>query len=138
MNHGVWSRFIIAGLAGLMASGFAGAQVVEFNRDIRPILSDNCFACHGPDKNQRKGDLRIDTEEGAFADRGDTKVLVAGKPEQSELVRRITHNDDKKRMPPAKFGKRLTDREIELLRRWVEQGARWQKHWSLKIGRAHV
>jgi mono/diheme cytochrome c family protein len=131
MNHGVWTRFLLAGMVCLAASGLAGAQVVEFNRDIRPILSDNCFACHGPDKNQRKAELRLDTEEGAFADRGDTKVLVPGKPEQSELVRRISHSDDKKRMPPAKFGKRLTDRQIELLRRWVEQGAKWQKHWSL-------
>jgi mono/diheme cytochrome c family protein len=136
MPQRVWSRFVMAGLACLAASGVAAAQpplpqVVEFNRDIRPILSDNCFACHGPDKNQRKAELRLDTEEGAFADRGDTKVLVPGKAEQSELVRRISHSDEKKRMPPAKFGKRLTDRQIELLRRWVEQGAKWQKHWSL-------
>src|SRR5262245_52654173 len=94
MNHNVWLRLVVAGFACLAASGTAGAQVVEFNRDIRSILSDNCFACHGPDKNQRKAELRLDSEEGAFADRGDAKVLVPGKPEQSELVRRITNTDE--------------------------------------------
>ena len=76
--------------------------VVEFNRDIRPILSDNCFACHGPDKNQRKADLRLDTEEGALADRGDSRPIVPGKADQSELIRRVTAKAKGERMPPAK------------------------------------
>src|SRR5882724_1652965 len=107
-------------------------EVVEFNRDIRPILSDNCFACHGPDKNQRKADLRLDTEEGAFADRGGYRPIVAGKADQSELYLRITapEGGEKKRMPPAKFGKKLTEHQIALVKRWIEQGAKWQKHWS--------
>ncbi len=104
--------------------------VVEFNRDIRPILSDNCFACHGPDKNQRKADLRLDTEEGALADRGDSRPIVPGKADQSELIRRVTAKAKGERMPPAKFGKQLTPRQVALLRRWIEQGAKWEKHWS--------
>jgi hypothetical protein len=103
---------------------------VEFNRDIRPILSDNCFACHGHDQNKRKADLRLDTEAGAYADRGDSRPIVPGRPDQSELYRRITSTDEKKRMPQAKFGKKLSPRQIELVRRWIEQGGKWQDHWS--------
>jgi hypothetical protein len=106
-------------------------RVVEFNRDIRPILSDNCFACHGPDKEQRKADLRLDREEDARADRGGYHTLVAGKPDESELYLRVSAEDEGQRMPPRKFGKKLTGRQVALIRRWVEQGAKWQKHWSL-------
>src|SRR5262245_328908 len=106
-------------------------QVVEFNRDIRPIFSNNCFACHGPDKNQRKARLRLDTEKGAFADLGEYHALVPGNLKESELYQRITATDVDERMPPRKFGKTLTKRQIDLIRRWIEQGARWQKHWSL-------
>src|SRR2546429_1122681 len=106
-------------------------RTVEFNRDVRPILSDNCFACHGPDKNKRKADLRLDTEEGAFGDRGEVVIIVPGKPEQSELFRRISTTDEKLRMPKAKFGKKLSAQQIDLVRQWILQGAKWQKHWSL-------
>ena len=109
----------------------ASAEVVEFNRDIRPIVADNCFACHGPDKSQRKASLRLDSEEEALADRGGYQAIAPGRPEKSELVRRITAEDVKERMPPAKSGKKLTQPQIELLRRWIEQGSKWQKHWSL-------
>ena len=106
-------------------------QVVDFNRDIRPILSDNCFQCHGPDKARRKANLRLDTEEGAFADLGDHRALVPGDLGKSELFRRISADDEQERMPPKKAGRPLTDRQIALVRRWIEQGAKWQKHWSL-------
>jgi mono/diheme cytochrome c family protein len=108
-----------------------GAQRVEFNRDIRHILADNCFACHGPDKNQRKAHLRLDRQEDALADRGGYQAITPGKPEKSELYHRITSEDAKERMPPAKSGKKLTPTQIDLLRRWIEQGGQWQKHWSL-------
>ena len=85
-------------------------QIVDFNRDIRPILSDACFHCHGPDKSKRKAGLHLDTAEGAAA------VLVAGKPAESELVKRITTADPKKRMPPVASGHSLTKDKIELLR----------------------
>jgi hypothetical protein len=100
-------------------------QVVEFNRDIRPILSNTCFTCHGPDSNNRKADLRLDQELSA------RRVLVPGKTGKSELYRRITAKKLKERMPPAKHNKQLTPREIELIGRWIDQGAKWQGHWSL-------
>jgi hypothetical protein len=106
-------------------------RTIVFNRDIRPILSDNCFLCHGPDKSQRKARLRLDLEENALADLGGYHAIVPGRPAQSEVVLRITEKDEKKRMPPASTGRKLTPRQIELLRRWIEQGAKWQKHWSL-------
>ena len=118
-------------LLGSVAEAASGDPVIEFNRDIRPMLADNCFACHGPDKNQRKADLRLDREEGALADRGGYQPLAPGKPETSALYRRILGADGKQRMPPAKTGKALTKRQIELLRLWIEQGGKWQKHWSL-------
>jgi hypothetical protein len=105
-------------------------DIIEFNRDVRPILSDNCFQCHGPDKAKRKANLRLDLEEGAFADLGGHKALVPGDLAKSELFQRITAPDEKERMPPAKAGRRLIARDVEVIRRWIEQGAKWQRHWS--------
>jgi len=102
----------------------------EFNRDIRPILADNCFQCHGPDSAQRQADLRLDQEEGAFADRDGTPTIVAGQPDQSELFRRIMSADPDERMPPADSSRHLDEQQIETIRRWIEQGAPWQAHWS--------
>src|SRR6187455_1927329 len=114
----------IIGLVAIVASTSSGQAPkpakVEFNRDIRPILSDTCFACHGPDQNQRKADFRLDQAESARGDRGGYFALAPGKPDQSELLRRITAKDGK-RMPPAKFGKQLSAAQIELIRRWIEQ-----------------
>src|SRR5205823_1445458 len=96
MRRREWLSILFLGLAWT-ANEARGAgstpRAVLFNRDIRPILADNCFACHGPDRNQRKADLRLDTEEGAFADRGETRPLVPGKPDQSELYRRVSADD---------------------------------------------
>jgi len=119
-------------LAGLAVNSSAAAQQpVDFNRDIRPILSNKCFACHGPDEGKRQAGLRLDDakvatsalESGAIA-------IVAGDPEASELVRRVTHADEAERMPPAEFGKPLLPGEIAALRRWIEQGAHFAAHWS--------
>ncbi len=127
--------FLLAGLAALSLTTIARADApkgtVEFNRDIRPILSNTCFVCHGPAKSTRKADLRLDVEEAAFADRGGYRAFVPGKPEQSEVYRRIVTRDAKERMPPVKHSKHLTAREIDLVKRWIEQGAKWQGHWSL-------
>ena len=99
---------------------------VDYNRDIRPILSDNCFACHGPDARQRKADLRLDIREAVLAH---DKVLVPGKSSESELIRRLVATDNKL-MPPKKSGKSLTPAQIDLLRRWVDQGASYAQHWA--------
>src|SRR5262249_4186358 len=111
------------------------SPTVEFNRDIRPILSNNCFVCHGPDPKLRKAKLRLDVAADAFADRGDYSAIVPGKPEKSELNLRITHKNPQKRMPPATHAKQLTAREVGLLKSWIEQGAKWQGHWSLLAAR---
>jgi hypothetical protein len=116
-----------------LASGALAAPdaAVEFNRDIRPILSDRCFACHGPDQSKRQSKLRLDMEAIAKSDLGGHFAIVPGEPASSELIRRVSSNDNARRMPPAYSGAaKLSDREIDLLTRWIAQGARWQKHWS--------
>ena len=134
-------RALLAMLAGVVslttawrARGAAAEgelpRVIEFNRDVRAILSDACFQCHGPDSAKRKADLRLDTEAGAFARREKTSTLVPGNPAQSELYRRITTANADDHMPPAKSGRQLAAREIEVLRRWIEQGAKWEGHWA--------
>jgi hypothetical protein len=123
-----FAAFGVSLLAALVA-GAADAPV-SFNRDIRPILSDRCFQCHGPDENQRQAELRLDTPDGLTAKRESGFVIVPGKPEESQLWRRITSADPAERMPPADSGKKLSEREIATLRAWLEQGAKWEKHWS--------
>src|SRR5579864_7597958 len=106
-------------------------QRVEFNRDIRPILSETCFGCHGPDKAKRKADLRLDSEASAFADLGGYRAIVPGDLDNSELYQRITAEDPEERMPPKESGRALSPEQIDAIRRWIEQGAKWQKHWAL-------
>ena len=100
---------------------------VSFNRDIRPILANNCFACHGPDEKHRETKFHFDTEDGAFAKRG---VIVPGKAADSLLVQRITNPDPDEHMPPPDSGHALTDKQIDLLRRWIDEGAKWDTHWA--------
>ena len=92
------------GLILLLLQPAAGEEI-QFNRDIRPILADNCFPCHGPDSAARQGELRLDTEDGAFASEG---ILVRGKPKQSQLFARLHHSDPAERMPPTDSGKSLS------------------------------
>jgi mono/diheme cytochrome c family protein len=103
---------------------------VDFNRDVRPILSDNCFACHGPDEQARMVELRVDTREGMFADRGGYSVIVPGNAEESILYQRISSDMDEVRMPPPASGRTLTPQQIELIRRWIDEGAEWRGHWA--------
>jgi hypothetical protein len=120
-----------AGGAALFAAILPVSAEVEFNRDIRPILSENCFQCHGPDPGSRKEDLRLDTKEGFFAstaDRGPT--VVAGKPDESPMFQRVGSDDPDEIMPPPESHKQLKPEEKELLRQWIAQGAVWQPHWS--------
>ncbi|MCY3759523.1 MAG: c-type cytochrome, partial [Acidobacteria bacterium] len=104
---------------------------VDFNRDIRPILADNCYACHGPDQNQRMAGLRLDLQDSALGrlDSGH-RAIVPGNPEESQLIRRITAGDEALKMPPAYSGKELTRQQIDLLTRWIRQGAPWSRHWA--------
>jgi hypothetical protein len=124
---GAWLLLSLAARAAEPTS----PERIEFNRDIRLILSDNCYQCHGPDANQRQADLRLDVEASALAQRDGRQAIVPGDPEASELVRRITAADPDQRMPPPESGKSLTAGQVELLRRWISEGAAWQRHWSL-------
>src|SRR5262245_22887405 len=99
------------------------ADPVRFNRDVRPILSDHCYQCHGPDAARRKADLRLDRE-------ADARHVLAGKRGESELVRRITAKDPEERMPPRKAGRDLSAAQIDVLRRWATEGAKWEQHWA--------
>jgi hypothetical protein len=109
----------------------AAANDVDFNRDVVPILSANCFKCHGPDPEQRKAGLRLDHRDQAVkpVDSGETPI-VPGKPDKSELVRRIFSNDTSERMPPPESKKELTQAQKETLRRWIAAGAVYEPHWS--------
>ncbi|MCX7701287.1 MAG: PSD1 and planctomycete cytochrome C domain-containing protein [Gemmataceae bacterium] len=109
------------------ASPAVGAEpTVDFNRDVRPILSDNCFRCHGPDEKERKAELRLDVRESAVGQ----EVIVPGKSGESELLRRITAREASQRMPPPSTGKQLSEAQIETLRRWIDEGASYAKHWA--------
>ena len=125
-----WFHRLFPALALTIASCVAGAGEVRFNRDIRPILSDKCFKCHGPDANHRKADLRLDTLEGALADLGDYAAVVPGAPGKSELIARITTGDEDDVMPPPDTGKTLSDDEKKLFRDWIAQGGEYEAHWA--------
>ncbi|HYK89344.1 MAG TPA: DUF1553 domain-containing protein, partial [Acidobacteriota bacterium] len=105
----------------------ASVKPVDFDRDIRPILSDNCYACHGPDEKKRRASLRLDTREGAFAK---SNVIVAKDPERSRLIQRISSADPDFHMPPPESDRVLTENQIALMRRWVQEGAKWETHWA--------
>jgi hypothetical protein len=122
-------------LAPLLASSAFAADApipakIEYNRDIRPLLADTCFKCHGFDKNTREADLRLDIREAAVAKIDDIHPIVPGKPDQSEVWRRITTKDEDDVMPPKKANRQLTDREKQVIRKWIEQGAEYQVHWA--------
>jgi hypothetical protein len=123
-------RRVSAGLIGaclvMPASGQADQPAILFNRDVRPLLSENCFHCHGPDKIHREADLRLDDRQIAV----DTGAIVPGDPDSSELIRRLQTGDADERMPPVETHKSLTPDQIDLLRRWVQEGAPYQRHWA--------
>ncbi|MGC1274873.1 MAG: PSD1 and planctomycete cytochrome C domain-containing protein [Planctomycetaceae bacterium] len=125
------ARTLLAvGIVVSAATARSDDRPIDFGRDIRPILSDKCFFCHGPDPAHREADLRLDWQDGVLADRGGYAAVVPGKPDESELIARITADDESMKMPPAESGKSLSPEQIELLRRWIEQGAEWEGHWA--------
>ena len=132
-------RCLAASALFLIGASWTPAQVsdtpkpVNFQRQVRPILADNCFQCHGPDQRTRQAKLRLDTEDGAFAERPGGRTIVPGDPKASLLYQRISHESDAKRMPPPRLSKKtLSAEQIELLRRWIDEGASWDQHWSFK------
>ena len=106
------------------------AGSIRFDRDIRPLLAENCFACHGPDAGKRQADLRLDTAEGATADRDGVRAVVAGNPSASELLTRISSSDPDVVMPPPDSHKLLTTEEKQLLQQWIAEGAPYESHWA--------
>jgi hypothetical protein len=124
---------LLGAAASVMGLGarttFADDEIV-FSRDIRPILSQNCFDCHGPDDKQRKADLRLDSKDGLFTELGGQTPFVPFKPEKSEALRRMASDEPDERMPPPKIGKRVSAAQLDLIRRWIAQGAKWSQHWS--------
>jgi hypothetical protein len=105
---------------------------VRFTRDVRPILARHCFPCHGPDENKRKAKLRLDLKEGAFAEHDGVRPFVPGDLEESEAIRRVSSTDSTEQMPPGGKEKRLAPEQSEVLKRWVEQGAKWETHWAFE------
>ena len=128
---------LLALLPFLVSASFAAEDKIQFNRDIRPIVADNCFHCHGPDPAARKASLRLDTEAGFFAVRlnkdgkEEPPTVIKGHPEKSSLFQRISSKDEEEIMPPPKEHKTLKPAQIALIKHWIEQGAPWQPHWSL-------
>jgi mono/diheme cytochrome c family protein len=123
-----WPRWPGLGVLGLLVGSWPALadDAIQYNRDIRPILAENCFACHGPDNNARKADLRLDRREDAV----EAGAIVPGDADNSELIFRISAEDVELRMPPAKSNKTLTAEQKDLLKRWVASGAEYQPHWS--------
>jgi hypothetical protein len=123
---------LAAVVSAVSAAGRAGQQApasppLSFNRDIRPILANNCFACHGPDEKKRETDFHFDTKDGMFLEEG---IVVPGHAAKSVLVKKITEPNPDDRMPPPDSGHALTETQIGLLKRWIDEGARWDTHWA--------
>ncbi len=125
-----WLLVLSAGTLAVAADP-ADVAPVDFSREVRSLLSNHCFQCHGPDENSRDSELRLDTKDGAFANLGDHFAIVPGDPEASELLRRVATDDvDLKMPPPDSDYEPLSDEQIDTLRRWIAEGASWQVHWA--------
>ncbi|HMO93037.1 MAG TPA: PSD1 and planctomycete cytochrome C domain-containing protein [Pirellulaceae bacterium] len=135
---GLLKLLIVGCCTGAMTAAYCGQSInaqeeapqlagkIHFARDIRPILADTCFNCHGPDEETRETDLRLDQ----YSSLLDAGILVPGDVEASELFRRLVAKDARTKMPPPDFHKKLTDEQIQMFRQWIEQGATWSEHWS--------
>jgi hypothetical protein len=126
-------RFVVLNLSalGAVTTASVGAEPVRFNEQIRPLLSDRCFACHGPDAKRREADLRLDVRADAVGDGDGPRGIVPGKPQASAVWERITSTDPELQMPPASAKKpKFTPAELALIRRWIEEGAEYEGHWA--------
>ena len=128
--RGVTARAFLIGLAGLFVAGGLAATPVDFNLEVQPLLSRSCYPCHGPDEESRKAELRLDLAGEAWRERGGTWPIKPGFPGESEVLSRITTDDRADVMPPPKAGEPLATEEIELIRRWIEEGAEYAEHWA--------
>src|SRR6185369_3635049 len=126
--HSTMMRLVVA-LSMISTLPVAAAEL-SFNRDIRPILSDHCYACHGFDKAARKADLRLDTPEGATALIDGDRAIVPGHPEASEAVKRMLSTDPEEMMPPPKAKKPIKPEQVAILKQWIAQGAKYEGHWA--------
>lgn len=128
-------RLLLAFSMGMLALGgyTQAATPIDFNRDIKPILSDHCFHCHGPDEHSRQADLRLDQKEEVLRQRDDYWIVKPGRPDASALIDRIATENPDRRMPPPDAPKQLSDKQIELMKQWVTAGADWQEHWSFSV-----
>ena len=126
----VVASFCVVALENTAVFAQKAEPAIDFNRDIRPILSNACFQCHGPDQQQRKAELRLDRKGDVFAKRDGSYAIVPGKPGESELLKRIVSGDPDQKMPPPDSGKQLSKQQISLVAKWIEQGAKWSKHWA--------
>ena len=106
------------------------AKDVDFNTQIRPLISNNCLTCHGPDEDERAAGLRLDTEAGSRLDLGGYAAITPGNPDASELLHRLTTDDEELKMPPEGKGRRLEPQEVELIRRWIAEGGSYDRHWA--------
>lgn len=133
--RGFRSPVLLAAVVALAAStiqsrSVAAETTIDFIRDIRPILSNHCFKCHGPDEATREAGLRLDTPEGATEDLGGYRAIEPGDAESSELYERLTTDDEYSRMPPVDSGLELSEKQIQLLREWIDRGAGYDQHWA--------
>src|SRR5262245_18177299 len=115
-----------------LALSTSAPAAVDFNREIRPILSDNCFKCHGPDEKHRMANLRLDVRDGgAFAaERKNGALISPGDSAKSILYQRVSHSDKNRRMPPPNAGVELNDKQVKLIKEWIDEGANWKTHWA--------
>ena len=127
MKFSLPTLFPLVALSAFSANADSGIAA-----KARAIMAENCFDCHGPDKEQRKAKLRLDVREGAVKDLGGYQSVMPGKPEQSELIARLTTKDEDELMPPVKTGKSLNTEEIDVLKQWIEEGADYPVHWAYR------
>jgi hypothetical protein len=123
-----WTLSLFA--AGVFFVQGAEGEPVSFNMQVRPVLSDRCWSCHGPDENKRKAKLRLDTKEGALGEKDGKFIIKPGEPEKSEVYRRLSSSDPDEQMPPPDSHLSVSREEVETIRRWIAEGANWEKHWA--------